>query len=59
MAAPRKFDAETRAPAVRMYRDRLRDHDESKTQGDARSVARYHEPMEAFETRSRSLACGD
>jgi transposase len=30
MAAPRKFDAETRARAVRMYRDRLRDHDESK-----------------------------
>ena len=30
MAAPRKFDAETRARAVRMYEDRLRDHGESK-----------------------------
>jgi transposase-like protein len=29
MPAPRKFDEETRARAVRMYRDRLRDHDES------------------------------
>ena len=30
MPAPRKFDAETCARAVRMYRDRLRDHGESK-----------------------------
>lgn len=30
MPAPRKFDAETRARAVRLYRDRLRDHGESK-----------------------------
>ena len=30
MAPPRKFDAETRARAVRMYEDRLRDHGESK-----------------------------
>ncbi len=30
MAASRKFDAETRERAVRMYRDRLRDHGESK-----------------------------
>jgi transposase-like protein len=29
MPAPRKFDEETRARAVRMYQDRLRDHDES------------------------------
>jgi transposase len=28
--APRKFDAETRARAVRLYLDRLRDHGESK-----------------------------
>jgi transposase len=28
--APRKYDAETRARAVRMYRDRLRDHGDSK-----------------------------
>jgi transposase-like protein len=28
--APRKFDEETRARAVRLYRDRLRDHGESK-----------------------------
>jgi transposase len=28
--APRKYDAETRARAVRMYQDRVRDHDESK-----------------------------
>jgi transposase len=28
--APRKFDAETRARAVRLYADRLRDHRESK-----------------------------
>ena len=30
MPAPRKFDDETRARAVRLYRDRLRDHGESK-----------------------------
>jgi transposase-like protein len=30
MYAPRKFDEETRARAVRLYSDRLRDHDESK-----------------------------
>jgi transposase len=30
MGAPRKFDEETRARAVRLYQDRLRDHDESK-----------------------------
>lgn len=30
MPAPRKFDAETCARAVRLYRDRLRDHGESK-----------------------------
>ena len=30
MPAPRKYDSETRARAVRLYRDRLRDHDESK-----------------------------
>jgi len=30
MAAPRKFDTETRARAVRMYRDRMRDHGEPK-----------------------------
>lgn len=29
MPAPRKFDAETRARAVRLYRTRLRDHGES------------------------------
>ena len=32
MPAPRKFDKETRARAVRMYQDRVRDHDESKLQ---------------------------
>lgn len=32
MAAPRKYDTETRARAVRMYRDRVRDHGESKLQ---------------------------
>jgi transposase len=30
VAPPRKFDAETRARAVRMYEDRLRDHGDSK-----------------------------
>jgi transposase-like protein len=30
MSAPRKFDEETRARAVRLYQDRLRDHGESK-----------------------------
>lgn len=30
MPAPRKFDEETRARAVRLYQDRMRDHDESK-----------------------------
>ena len=30
MPAPRKYDAETRERAVRMYQDRLRDHEESK-----------------------------
>jgi transposase len=30
MSAPRKFDEETRARAVRLYSDRLRDHSESK-----------------------------
>ena len=30
MPAPRKFDEETRARAVRLYADRLRDHRESK-----------------------------
>jgi transposase len=30
MSAPRRFDEETRARAVRLYQDRLRDHGESK-----------------------------
>jgi transposase-like protein len=30
MSAPRKFDEETRARAVRLYTDRLGDHGESK-----------------------------
>jgi transposase-like protein len=30
MPAPRKFDEETRARAVRLYQDRLRDHGESQ-----------------------------
>jgi transposase len=30
VSAPRKFDEETRARAVRLYQDRLRDHHESK-----------------------------
>ena len=30
MGAPRKFDEEPRARAVRLYQDRLRDHGESK-----------------------------
>lgn len=30
MAPPRKFDAETRARAVRKYENRLRDHGDSK-----------------------------
>jgi len=30
MPAPRKFDEETRARAVRLYTDQLRDHGESK-----------------------------
>jgi transposase len=30
MSAPRKFDEETRARAVRLYTDRLRDHGGSK-----------------------------
>ena len=36
MAAPRKFDEETRARAVRLYTDRLRDH------GESRLTARRH-----------------
>ncbi len=32
MPAHMKYDHETRARAVRMYRDRLRDHEESKLQ---------------------------
>lgn len=36
MSAPRKFDAETRARAVRLYGDRLRDH------GDSKLAARKH-----------------
>jgi transposase len=32
MPAPRKYDDETQARAVRMYRDRLRDHEESKVE---------------------------
>ena len=36
MSAPRKFDEETRARAVRLYQDRLRDH------GEAKLVARRH-----------------
>ena len=30
MSAPRKYDVETRARAVRLYQDRLRDHGGSK-----------------------------
>jgi transposase len=36
MSVPRKFDAETRARAVRLYTDRLRDH------GDSKLAARRH-----------------
>jgi len=36
VAPPQKFDAETRARAVRMYEDRLRDH------GDSKLAARRH-----------------
>lgn len=36
MSAPAKFDQETRARAVRMYLDRLRDH------GDSKLAARRH-----------------
>lgn len=36
MAAPRKFDEETRARAVRMYQDRIREH------GDSMAGARRH-----------------
>jgi transposase-like protein len=36
MPAPRKFDEETRARAVRLYQDRLRDH------GESRLTARKH-----------------
>lgn len=36
MAAPRKFDDETRARAVRMYQDRIREH------GDSMAGARRH-----------------
>ena len=32
MPAPRKYDNETQARAVRMYRDRLRDHGDSKVE---------------------------
>ena len=31
MSAPRKFDEETRARAVRLYQDRLRDHPDRAT----------------------------
>ena len=37
MAAPRKFDQETRERAVRMYHDRLKDHD-----GESKLGARRH-----------------
>jgi transposase-like protein len=33
MSAPRKFDQEMRDRAVRMYRDRLEQHSESKLEG--------------------------
>jgi transposase len=36
MSAPRKFDDETRARAVRLYQDRLREH------GDSKLAARRH-----------------
>jgi transposase-like protein len=39
MPAPRKFDEETRARAVRLYQDRLRDHGESQL-GARRHVGR-------------------
>ena len=39
MSAPRKFDEETRARAVRLYTDRLRDHGESKLAAPGRQAS--------------------
>jgi len=41
MSAPRRFDEETRARAVRLYRDRLRDHGESKLVGRIHKAADF------------------
>ena len=49
MSAPRKFDEETRARAVRLYTDRLRDHGEPKL------TARRHVGACSTSTRRR---CG-
>lgn len=40
MLAPRKYDTETRARAVRMYRDRLTDYGESMIERAVRSSVR-------------------
>ena len=50
MSAPRKFDEETRARAVRLYTDRLRDHGESKLTA-RRHVGRpaRHQPRDVAE----------
>jgi hypothetical protein len=47
MSAPRKFDEETRARAVRLYQDRLREHSESKLAAQARRAAARHQPGDA------------
>ena len=49
MSAPRKFDEETRARAVRLYQDRLRDHGESKLTAQARRRPARHQACDAAE----------
>ena len=58
MSAPRKFDEETRARAVRLYLDRLRDHGESKLAARQHvGAAAGHQPGDAAEL-DRGRAAG-
>ena len=58
MPAPRKFDEETRARAVRLYQDRLRDHGESKLTARKHVGALRHQAGDAAE-RDRGRTAGD
>jgi len=61
MPAPRKFDGETRARAVRLYQDRLGDHGESNL-ATRRHVGALLDVNPAtlwgFRTRQRDLISG-